>query len=455
MPYRDRFITSRASIDFMENFDYQERQIKESEPENTFETNEDNLQNKLYDVLMKSQIFGLSQALDNSTPQKLSDRNGYLGEPLDANLFFNKNSIMQNQIFRSRFSLSPAAGLDASEIFNPLYGNRIIPKLPYKVLDAPELQDDYYLDLINWSRENVLAVGLGKSLYLWIASNSKVIKLHEFPENDSVASVAWAPEGNLLAFGSNRGIVQIWDYVADKELLKEKIHHGRIGSISWSPHSLILSTASRDKTIAHRDIRAGIHKENIISRSIGHKQEVCGVRWSPDGQYVSSGGNDNKVFIWSKGKLTNPCVKFNEHKAAVKAIAWSPHQNGLLATGGGTTDRFIRLLDVTTGHQKDAIDTGSQVCNMVWSVNNNEIVSTHGYSANHVVVWSVNPLKRITQLTGHQARVLYLAMSPDGKSIVTGSGDETLRFWQVFPPCKYQGKHDEEWDVYPSQVNIR
>uniref|UniRef100_A0A0R3Q7A7 WD_REPEATS_REGION domain-containing protein n=1 Tax=Brugia timori TaxID=42155 RepID=A0A0R3Q7A7_9BILA len=50
------------------------------------------------------------------------------------------------------------------------------------------------------------------------------------------------------------------------------------------------------------------------------------------------------------------------------------------------------------------------------------LVSTHGYSYNQPV----------TKLTGHQYRVLYLAMSPDGESIVTGAGDETLRFWHVF-----------------------
>lgn len=42
-------------------------------------------------------------------------------------------------------------------------------------------------------------------------------------------------------------------------------------------------------------------------------------------------------------------------------------------------------------------------------------------------------MKKISTLTGHLYRVLYLAMSPDGSTIVTGAGDETLRFWQIFP----------------------
>lgn len=42
-------------------------------------------------------------------------------------------------------------------------------------------------------------------------------------------------------------------------------------------------------------------------------------------------------------------------------------------------------------------------------------------------------MEKIATLTGHTFRVLYLAMSPDGSSIVTGAGDETLRFWNLFP----------------------
>ena len=49
-------------------------------------------------------------------------------------------------------------------------------------------------------------------------------------------------------------------------------------------------------------------------------------------------------------------------------------------------------------------------------------------------------MKKIATLTGHQQRVLYLAASPDGQTIVTGAGDETLRFWNVFPPKKQQRK---------------
>jgi cell division cycle 20-like protein 1 (cofactor of APC complex) len=45
-------------------------------------------------------------------------------------------------------------------------------------------------------------------------------------------------------------------------------------------------------------------------------------------------------------------------------------------------------------------------------------------------------MKKLALLTGHTFRVLYLSVSPDGQTLVTGAGDETLRFWNVFPPMK-------------------
>jgi len=118
----------------------------------------------------------------------------------------------------------------------------------------------------------------------------------------------------------------------------------------------------------------------------------------------------------------------------VKAIAWSPHAHGLLASGGGTADRCIRFWSAGSGAALGTVDTGSQVCNLAWSKNANELVSTHGYSQNAVSVWRYPGMARVATLTGHTLRVLYLAVSPDGRTIVTGAGDETLRFWSVFAP---------------------
>ena len=86
--------------------------------------------------------------------------------------------------------------------------------------------------------------------------------------------------------------------------------------------------------------------------------------------------------LWSVHNASSPITKFSAHKAAVKAIAWSPHQHGRLATGGGTADRSIRLWNTLTLKLQDTLTTNSQVCNLLYSHNVNELVSTHGYSKN-------------------------------------------------------------------------
>lgn len=64
--------------------------------------------------------------------------------------------------------------------------------MPYKVLDAPDLQDDFYLNLVDWSSQNMLAVGLGACVYLWNAYTSQVTRLCDFSEDtDAISSVAW------------------------------------------------------------------------------------------------------------------------------------------------------------------------------------------------------------------------------------------------------------------------
>lgn len=133
-------------------------------------------------------------------------------------------------------------------------------------------------------------------------------------------------------------------------------------------------------------------------------------------------------------------MKFCDHAAAVKAMAWSPHQHGLLVSGGGTADRTIRFRNTLTGTTIKTVDVGSQVCNLMFSKTLNEIVSTHGYSHNQINIWKYPKMEKVATLTGHTYRVLYLAMSPDGSTIVTGAGDQTLRFWNVFPNLNQGGK---------------
>lgn len=207
---------------------------------------------------------------------------------------------------------------------------------------------------------------------------------------------------------------------------------------------------------------------SVVRLLSAHRQEVCGLKWSFDNHYLASGGNDNKLYVWdvqagssfggggTSSNRLQPLHRFEDHIAAVKAVAWSPHHHHLLASGGGTADRHIRFWNTASGEALHKIDTSSQVCNLLWSKNSPELVSTHGYSLNQVNIWKYPSMQKMATLTGHTFRVLYLAMSPDGQTIVTGAGDETLRFWSVFPgPRNKAGLLSGQSSLAPSPSDAR
>ncbi|KAM1024804.1 hypothetical protein ACFX13_038655 [Malus domestica] len=419
--YSDRFIPSRSGSNFP-LFDIS----------NTPSEGRDD-SSSAYGTLLRAALFGPDArgVVPPATPEK---RSAIQMNPPSPNIFRFKTETRP-----SMHSLSPFGFDDVvtGAHHSPVKAPRKVPRSPYKVLDAPALQDDFYLNLVDWSSHNVLAVGLGNCVYLWNACSSKVTKLCDLGIDDSVCSVGWAQRGTHLAVGTSNGKVQIWDASHCRRVRTMEGHRLRIGALAWS--SSMLSSGSRDKTILQRDIRA---QEDFVSKLSGHKSEVCGLKWSYDNRELASGGNDNRLFVWNQHS-TQPVLKYCEHTAAVKAIAWSPHLHGLLASGGGTADRCIRFWNTTTNSHLSCMDTGSQVCNLVWSKNVNELVSTHGYSQNQIIVWRYPTMSKLATLTGHSYRVLYLAISPDGQTIVTGAGDETLRFWNVFPSPKSQNTESE------------
>lgn len=94
---------------------------------------------------------------------------------------------------------------------------------------------------------------------------------------------------------------------------------------------------------------------------MGHKRKVCGLRWSESGSQLASGGNDNLVHVWEASNTSKYLHRFDDHCAGVRALAWSPFKSRLLASGGGTADRSIKLWDTNLGGCISSIDTGAQV----------------------------------------------------------------------------------------------
>ena len=310
----------------------------------------------------------------------------------------------------------------------PMNKIREIPKVPYRVLDAPGLTDDFYLNLIDWSKKDWLGVVLDKKCFLTHESDGAVVQLADLTEEESVyhSSIKWSNTGEHIALGLSNGITEVYDMETCQPIRTFTGHTDRVGSIAWNNH--ILTTGSRDSKILHRDLRA---PEQFISSSQLHMQEVCGLAWNINENKLASGGNDNSVFVYDNVN-PKPTHKINEHTAAVKALAWSPHTRGVLATGGGSADKRLKIWNINNSTKIKEVDTGSQICNIIWSELTNEIITSHGFSRFHLTCWDYETLSPIAILKGHTFRVLHLALSSDGTTVVSGAGDETLRFWKLF-----------------------
>ena len=402
-------------------------------------------------------------------------------------LFNENNSDMSNNDLLFQFidkssnkrSVLPDTDyLLANYSYNFTY-KRKISMTPERILDAPNLVDDYYLNLLEWGKSNILAVALGPEIYLWNGDNSEtsllmsIIKDNENNtllnnnNNNIITSLSWMNNGICLGVGLPNGIIELWDIIKGKRIREIEAHKERISSLVWNNY--ILSSGSKDKLIKNFDVRS---QDVEISKIHQHKQEVCALKYSPEGDLLSSGGNDNVCYIWDVRKLNNkllnisnlndannndcnsikPLLVNNHHTAAVKAMAWCPWQRHILATGGGTKDKTIKILNCDTNKIIKNVETGSQVCSLLWNKKERELISSHGYNKNQITIWNYQKMKKECELKGHMSRVLYLTMSPDENFICSGSGDETLRFWKINDEIK---EVQNEEDPLLSNVLIR
>lgn len=344
-------------------------------------------------------------------------------------------AMMHSGLFNSTSPMRPES---QKLLLSPEKKFREIAKVPYRVLDAPSLADDFYFDLIDWSKTDILAVALGKSIFLSDNTTNQVT--HLTSSESDFTSLNWVESGSHLAVGSSTGIVEIYDIMKNKRIRTLSGHVDRVSCLSWNNH--VLTSGSRDRKILHRDVRA---PEPFFEQIDSHTQEVCGLKWNVNENKLATGGNDNVVHVF-EGTLRQPLLKLNEHTAAVKALAWSPHSRGVLASGGGTADKKLKIWNVNKVTKLNEVDTGSQICNMLWSENTDEIITSHGYSKYNLTLWNYPTLEPMAVLKGHSFRVLHLTLSSDGTTVVSGAGDETLRYWKLFDKPKSKGYQDSFLD---------
>ncbi len=408
-----------------------------------------------------------------------------LNQTFQFNSIFNENNDISNNDLLFHFldtSSNKRSVLPNSDYLLANYSynctfKRKINLTPERILDAPNLVDDYYLNLLEWGKSNILAVALGPEIYLWNGESSETSLLMSILKdnnsmidnnnNNIITSLSWMNNGICLGVGLPNGFIELWDVLKGSKIREIEAHSGRISCLSWN--SYIISSGSKDKLIKNFDVRM---PDGEISTIHQHKQEVCSLKYSPEGDLLSSGGNDNTAYIWDVRKLNNKLVNIsnlndinnnecctnkpllvnNYHCAAVKAMSWCPWQRHIIATGGGTKDKTIKVLNCDTNKIIKNVETGSQVCALLWNKKEREIISSHGFNKNQITIWNYQKMKKICELKGHMSRVLYLTMSPDENFICSGSGDETLRFWKINDGIK---EVQNEEDPLLSNVLIR
>ncbi|XP_062521671.1 cell division cycle protein 20 homolog [Corticium candelabrum] len=318
----------------------------------------------------------------------------------------------------------------------PNKSTRYISTSAEKVLDAPDVINDFYINVLDWSIDNVVCIALGPCVYMWNADTANLSHLLDMSvsgdELECVTSLCYDASGKILGVGNSRNEVQLWDVMQQKKLRTMSGHESRVSSLSWN--GPFLTSGSSSGHIHYHDVRVSDH---CMTKVAAHRGEVCGLKWSPDGRHLASGSNDNQIKIWTGvDRMRNPLHTLTDHIAAVKALGWCPWQSSLLASGAGTADRSIKLWNVVTGQCLKSTDTKSQVCGVLWSETYRELISGHGYSQNQLSMWKYPTMTKVCDLMGHTERILHMCCSPANNMVASLAADETLRLWNCFQEDK-------------------
>ncbi|KAI5192723.1 cell division cycle 20-like protein 1, cofactor of APC complex [Nematocida sp. AWRm77] len=297
------------------------------------------------------------------------------------------------------------------------------PPGPIRTTRVKGLADDFYSSLLDWQGSSIV-FALDERVFVQNFLTGRTSLLSRL-NSTYITSVKLSPGGDSVGVGTCTGDVAIID-MEGKVVARKHQHKSRIGVIRWSGKQML--TGSRDRSVKYLDLRTGDSTQSVTV----HTQEVCGISFSPCGEYLATGGNDNKVCILNGRAPSAVLHNITAHRAAVKAIDWCPERTDMLATGGGTADRTVKVwkLSGSTPFLTESKDYGSQICNLRWT-RKNELITTHGYSQNDIRISKMGGHRQTRVFEGHKNRVIHFGMSTDEEYFATGSGDETLCVWRA------------------------
>jgi WD40 repeat protein/tRNA A-37 threonylcarbamoyl transferase component Bud32 len=259
-----------------------------------------------------------------------------------------------------------------------------------------------------------------------------------------VTSVAFSPNGKMLASGGERpqkpgevklwpGELKLWDVATGKELASLKGHTGPVTSVAFSPDGKMLASASEDETVKLWDVA----KRKLLFTFQGHTNSVTSVAFSPDGKMLASGSYDRTVRLWDVAARQGlDCLK--GHTGLGVVVAFSPDGKMLASgSGGAAPPAEVILWEVATGNQMASLPGHTGYVTSVAFSPDGQTLASGGrdtldrHKDGEVKVWDVATRKELTSLQGHTLGVFSVAFSPNGEMLAVGNGDQTVRLWDV------------------------
>lgn len=178
--------------------------------------------------------------------------------------------------------------------------------------------------------------------------------------------------------------------------------------------------------------------EQYVMKQQGHSNEMNCVAYSPDGQYIVTGGDDAKVKVWNVNN--GFCfITFSEHTSAVTAIEFSANKKFLVSA---SLDGTVRAYDLIRYRNFRTLTTPRPVQFASLALDHSgELVVAGGQDVFEIYLWSIKLGRLLEVLSGHEGPVSALAFAPVATSttLVSGSWDKTIKIWNCI---ETSGEHE-------------